>query len=236
MACLELSVNMAHGLPCIYLHAVLGITRSGRSGGPPADALNPTSVPERHIEMTTEISELLAEAQRRVDEAGLAPDLRPVAFGKVFDLLSGGSKIVERGSESGEPGVGSAIERIARRVNLEPGVVAEVYYEDGGDLGIGLGATRLDPSDAGATKQLALLLAGGRQASGQDEAWTSVAVIREACRDFGRLDTNNFATTVSSMNEVFTFRGKGQQREVRLTRPGWDALARLLSTFPGSSG
>jgi hypothetical protein len=179
--------------------------------------------------MESEIKELLAETERHIDEARLAADLRPPAFAKVFDLLAA-QRSLTRGGEGAEsdPNGPSGIGRIAARLRLEPADVAEVYYEDGERLGIGIGATRLHSTDAGATKQIALLLAGGRQAGDYDEGWTPVAIIRAACRDYGRLDTNNFATTIASMTDAFTFRGKGQSREVRLTRPGWEAAARLV--------
>jgi hypothetical protein len=75
-------------------------------------------------------------------------------------------------------------------------------------------------------KAIALLVAAGRQAAGMEE-WTQATAIREVCRNFGVLDVANFATEVASLGDVFLVRGKGQSREFKVTRHGYEEAGRM---------
>lgn len=168
-----------------------------------------------------------------LDEAAVPAELREAAFIKGLEL---------RASRPGPAGAGKAppatdseaerrdpLEQIAARFELDVEAVREVFHEDGDNLGIGVAPSRLLRGQAAATKQIALLLAAGRQAGGYDDGYTRVSVVREVCRDFGRLDSSNFSATITEMSEEFTFKGRGQDRQVHVTRPGW-AKARGLIT------
>jgi hypothetical protein len=124
-------------------------------------------------------------------------------------------------------GVERSLRGIADRLRLDLETVSDVYHLDGDELGIGIAPSRLDPRKAVGTKQIALLVAAGRQA-GSWEEWTPVRVIRETARDFGRFDSSNFATTIKDMGDVLNIRGRGRQVEVRVTRPGYERAAHLI--------
>jgi hypothetical protein len=185
-----------------------------------------------------EVKRLMREAVQAVEEAEVPEDLRATAFEKSFDALIGAGGADERETRRDThaptvvpPSDGPSLEGIAARLGLELALVEEMYYADGDSLSLTVASSKFDPRKAGATQQIALLLAAGRQAGGWDE-WTQVGHIRDACRDYGRFDVANFATTVKRMGDVFSFRGRARQLEVRVTRPGFEqaaALARDLS-------
>jgi hypothetical protein len=94
---------------------------------------------------------------------------------------------------------------------------------------------RIAPNKAEATRQLGQLVAAARQAAGLEE-WTSTATIRKIVTDYGRLDSGNFAASIQHMDSVAVIRGKGQQREVKITKPGLEATADLIKSLAGPEG
>jgi hypothetical protein len=179
-----------------------------------------------------ELTEALRRALSAVEEADVPDDLRDKAFEKAFDWLtreSGGPAVssnIQRDLEVRTPSIGP-LRQLANKLGLDPAVIEDVFYEEDGEIGIGIAASRLDRSKSGGTRQLALLVAAARQGSGQEE-WTSSPEIRRVCADYGRFDSANFATTIRSMGTVFSYRGKGHSLEIRLTRPGMEQASALV--------
>jgi len=185
-----------------------------------------------------DLKAILIQASHVVESANLPQDLRPVAFAKVLQLMSG----LEEPRKSGRVGhhvsdadAASLIERLAATLELTPHAVGEVFAttEDGA-LQLIVGHRKLQAAVAAAARQLAILVAGSRQLSGAEE-WTNIAVIREACHQYGKFDQANFAGTIKKMDDVFGFRGTGQSREVRLNRAGAEELKTLVVTLSGGS-
>jgi hypothetical protein len=178
-----------------------------------------------------EVKDILAAALREIEEAKVPDELRPVAFGKVVDLLAAGTQPAPRGRpriDHGGDESESILDRIAAQLEASPESVAVVYYEQDGDLGIGVAHTKLASGKASATRQLALVVAAGRQAAGLDDGWTNVGTIRRWCEEFGKFDSPNFAATIREIGEVFSFRGQGQRREIRVLRPGFEKARQLV--------
>jgi hypothetical protein len=182
-----------------------------------------------------EVKEKMKEAVKAVQEANVPEDLRVIAFEKSFDALIGASESAAPPAPQDEsrpqrlavPTDGPSLAAIASRFAIDRGSVEEAYYVDGETLGLAIAPSKFQRARAAATQQVALLLAAGRQAGGWDD-WTAVSNIRAACRDYGFLDEANFATTIKRMGDVFSFRGRGRQVEVRVTRPGYDRAADLV--------
>ncbi len=109
--------------------------------------------------------------------------------------------------------------------------VGEIYSDnDQGDADLVVGVGKLDNSTASATKQVALLVAGARQIT-ELEQWTESKHIRNVCLHYGRFDSANFAKTVKQMDDAFSFKGKGQQLEVRLHQRGIERLKQLITSL-----
>jgi hypothetical protein len=124
-------------------------------------------------------------------------------------------------------GEGDLIGKIAARLQLDRNVVDQVYRVTDDTVNVIVSPRRLSPSKATATRQLAQLVAGGRQAADIEE-WTDAGIIRQVVSDFGRYDSPNFASTIASMDEVFLFSGKGQSRTVKVSRPGMETISALV--------
>jgi hypothetical protein len=196
-------------------------------------------LPERTL---VDISKVLSDAIKAVEEADVPDDLRQVAFEKAVELAARSMVPVEPdglagGADSqaanGTQDPADPLARIAGKLGLPLDLVGDVFYIDSGELGIGLPTSSFDRTKAGATKQLALVIAAGRQAAGLDE-WTSSAVIRAMCQEYGRFDSANFATTLRSIGSAFSYRGKGFNLEVRLTRPGLERASELIRELTAS--
>lgn len=193
-----------------------------------------------------DIASILRKAADSVNEAALSPELRPYGFVKAVELLSRGeaeqvharARRVDGGGQGPDQNErGDWLSQVSARLGVDAEQVAEVFDDDGGDLRLIVAASKLPNNKSGASKMIALLVAAGRQAAGRDaDGWTDSSVIRDACRDYGRLDGANFSTTLSAMRDEFSFKGKGPQRQVRLTRPGFDLAARLVTQLTRNEG
>jgi hypothetical protein len=195
------------------------------------------------------VSDILVRALKEVDDANIPDELRAVAFEKAVDLVR-----VDAGVPIGQPqqppGNGAAapageaepaadttpLGRIARRLKLDIEVVKDVF--DHGEQGfqVIVSPRKLEKQRQAATRQLALLVAAGRQAAGDDEDWTALDKIRTVCADYNKLDSSNFAAHIKTMGDEFTVKGSGQKREVKVTRPGWDAARELVEKLAGAEG
>lgn len=195
-----------------------------------------------------ELHEMLAAAQKAVEEAGVADDLREVAFEKALEILttggivagegrmlSGAGQAISPDDSQGSSSPPSLVQRLASRLGVSEIEAGEIFFERDGDLDVTAPSSRLDSSKKGGTEQLALLLASGRQAAGLEE-WTHSSRIREVCNFYGKFDSNNFAYTLSKMDDVFQIRGRGQDREVRVKLPGFERAAELVRELTTRNG
>ncbi len=139
-------------------------------------------------------------------------ELRASAFQKAVDLYAGGTAAslpvkAEVAADSAPMSSDDPIGRICARLSLSSELVGDVFFtDDQGEIGVGVAPSAIDARKAGGTKELALLGAGSRQLSGQEE-WTSFDRIRALATDFGRYDDSNFATTIQEMADYFQIRG-----------------------------
>jgi hypothetical protein len=188
-----------------------------------------------------EVSQILIGAMKDVEDADVPEDLREIAFKEAIRLRETSAGLVPGGDGAlgtggGAPGgaavVGDgAIAQIAARFGVDPAQVGEVFTERDGEVLLAIGTKALSSGKRPATKEIALLVAGARQATGEE--WTSVNSIREWCETYGKYDNANFAKTIADMEDLFQFTGKGQRREVRLRQPAWEAAGELVSRIVG---
>jgi hypothetical protein len=182
---------------------------------------------------------LLAEALAAVEEAKIPADLQPVAFGKAIDLL-GGTASRQKSAADGGPPAGEAgggdrpLEMIRIKLGIDAESVDAAYHlDDDGQIQLGVPSRKLDTRKSAATKQIALLLAAGRQAAGAEER-TSVGIIRDAVTFYGKRDGANFAGTIAEMDDVFNITGNGQQRRVKVNRVGYERAGEWAKALTGS--
>jgi hypothetical protein len=180
------------------------------------------------------VAELLRDALKAVEDAQIPEDLRVMAFSKAFDSLSGG--LPAPSATSGSPAVptatmdsriGSELGLIAEKLAIDAEATEATFDLDEGQLRLTVPARKFNAQKSRATKEIALLVAAGRQAAKLDER-TEVRVIREVVSEYGKLDSANFAATVREMDEEFIISGSGQQRRVKVNRAGFERAAELI--------
>jgi hypothetical protein len=173
-------------------------------------------------------------------ESKLEPDFALAAFpvllehrlAETFSLppARAAAPVPESGRASAaEPSVAQAL---AARLKRPVEELADIYDFSADPVALIVSPGRLASTVARATEQIALLVVASRQA-GSNDAWTSTSEIRAVCQDYSRFDSSNFATTLTSLHDEFAFRGTGRSREVRLTRPGWEKVSKLLTELGG---
>jgi hypothetical protein len=186
-----------------------------------------------------ELKEVLAQALRAVNEAEIPTELREIAFAKAIDLAAGppavrtagavGARKLQVQDELGDDADG--LQRIAGKLKLDREIVSHVYYlnPDGKSLEVVISPSRLPSKFGPAIKELALLVAAGRQAAGIDAEWTTADEVRKVCEHFKRYDASNFAAYIKQMEDVFSMRGTAHKREVRMTMPAWEQATALVA-------
>lgn len=188
--------------------------------------------------------EVLIEALKDVEEAGVPEDLREVAFSKSFDLRAGAlAPLPAHEGVNNQPSAlhppaeavtpGDPLSEIAAKIQVELSTVSEVFSLNGGDLELIVPPGKLADRSATATKEIALLIAGGRQAAKLEE-WTNWDEFRTVCQEFKKLDSPNFAKTIREMDDVFNFRKESERKnQARVARPGWERFAAEIRRLGG---
>jgi hypothetical protein len=190
------------------------------------------------------VKALIEAAYAVVRDADVPESLQEIAFGKAFDLLAGSvpaspGPVAGDGGRSAEqvPADGDEprLDKIAAKLRLDGDLIREVFHEEGGELALSLAASKFESTSSGATRQIALLLAAGRQAGGWDSDWTPQKEISHVVNDYGKLDQRNFSTTIGGMGE-FGFSGSGSGRKVKVNRAGFEQAGHLVRELTGGDG
>jgi hypothetical protein len=193
------------------------------------------------------VEDVLREAAAAVDAAGVPDDLRPVAFGKAVDLITGitlstrhdegdPAKRQDRSSTKGKARApsGSPLDKIAGKFDIGLDVVDEAFEAEDGTPKLTLPRAKLAKSAKSATQQIALLVSAARQAA-EIETWTDADTIRDAVEGYGKLNTANFAAYVSELEDDFSFSGKGKSRRVKVRRDGFASAGALTKKLLGKA-
>jgi hypothetical protein len=156
--------------------------------------------------------------------------LAPAAFNGVAASVSNGA------AAPAAPAVasGDVVDKMSAVLKVDRDTLDLVYALQEGEPHVVVSAKKIAPNKALAARQLGHLVAAARQAAGLEE-WTSAATIRKVVTDYGRLDSGNFASAIQQMDNVAVIRGKGQQREVKITKPGMEAAGELIKSLAGAT-
>lgn len=195
--------------------------------------------------MKEDLVATLQSALQIVNGAKLPPHLEPIGFGKAIDCLLQNKKangISESrpaaavGNDSADDNPISPLETMARKLQIDRSSVGEVFaFDQDKGFQVIVGAGKLGSEKKAAMRLIALLVAGGRQV-GELEEWTKLAVVRQVCEEFGRLDEKNFSTVVKGLDDIFGYRGKGgTSREMRINRSGWEELKTVIARLSAHS-
>lgn len=192
------------------------------------------------------IKRILLSAHEVVVDMNLEADLRPVAYSKAIDLFAASNLVGSHDRSVSPTGVTSAVvlkpavqlhdsgHKLANALGIDAEIVELVYLTADDQLDVVLNRSKLPKERFPAMRMLTILVAAGRQALGLDDGWTPVDLIRDVCRDFGVLDSSNFAAAVSALGDSFVIKGKGAQRQVKVTRAGFEEAGRAILQLIGS--
>lgn len=128
---------------------------------------------------------------------------------------------------------GDVLGMIGRALKVDRETLEFVYDIDDGEPIVVVSAKKIAPNKSAAARQLGQLIAAARQGAGLEE-WTSATTIRSVVSHYGRLDGNNFAASLQQMDSVAVIKGKGLQREIKITRPGFESTADMIRSLAGT--
>jgi hypothetical protein len=198
------------------------------------------SIPKPEEPKMTDISDHLKAALSDVKDAQIPEVLMPLAFEEALRLRGGKpgtqpkdpSGSGSRDSKGEQPSVDGDLSDIATRFGVDLNAINEVFVQKDGEIHLAIGSKAIASGKATGAKEIALLVAGARQAIGSED-WTSVNAIRDECKHYGRYDASNYGSTITEMENLFQFTGKGQGREVKMRQPAWEEAGELVRRLVG---
>ena len=150
--------------------------------------------------------------------------------------VDGTGRAVARPTDNaGAPRLDDALSRIGHQLGLTREEVELVYDGSGEAPEIVINASKLAKDKANASRQLAQLVAAGRQGAGVEE-WTLVSTVRAIVANYGKLDANNFAGNLAKLEDVALWRGKGGTRALKLTKQGYETTGAMVKSLVGRTG
>lgn len=140
------------------------------------------------------------------------------------------------GNGGGAGGETEPLAKIAAVTKIGIETLELIYDVSDGDLKYVISAKKLASGKAEATRQLARIVALGRQAAGIEE-WTASSTIREVVSDYGKFDPANFASHVMGLDKdnAIIVRGKGAAREIKITRSGIESMSDAIKELMASA-
>lgn len=195
------------------------------------------------------IAEILRDAKKAVDAAGLEDEsLKQIAFREAIALASGqmpgapasgattgrDSMPATGHGSSNPPDISDPIASIAKRLGVPTAEADRVFHVEGDNLELTVAVAALADSKRTATREIALLVTAGRQASRLDERETDADAVRLVCGDYKKLDSPNFSSTIRELNGVLTVREKGRKKYLKMTQPAWEEASALVKRVLGA--
>jgi hypothetical protein len=170
-----------------------------------------------------------------IEEAQVPRDLQPIAFRHALETLGNGSSPSEtltRADDKGGRTSVSLLGAIAGRLKLDLDIVTHIFEEEGEQIHLIVTKGKLPNagSKAASMRDVALLLAAGRQAAGIED-YTAASVIRRECEELNILDASNFAVELGRLG--MRARGGPKSREVHASRHQLELAAELMLEIAG---
>jgi hypothetical protein len=176
------------------------------------------------------ITEALKRATQIVDAAKVPADLRSAAFDRVLSqILSGKTPPPDSSASAGVPTTADAgvAQTLASKLGVSDELAAEVYQPKAdGTLSVHVPTARLAKAKSAATKELALLVMAGRQAS--QEEWTDSDDIISVLQHYGKFDSPNNSSIMKEGENHWLVSGGGKKRKFKLRKVGWEAAGDLV--------
>ncbi|MFD3401699.1 hypothetical protein ACFWUU_13515 [Kribbella sp. NPDC058693] len=127
-------------------------------------------------------------------------------------------------------GEADVLDKMSSVFGLDRETLELVYDVQDGEPALVISSKKVASGKAEGARQLTQLVAAARQIAGIEE-WTSANVLRPIVQDYGRLDSANFASAIQQLDTVAVLRGRGQGRELKITRSGLEKVAELIKSL-----
>ena len=178
---------------------------------------------------TNVVTKILREAYEAVHAANLPADVQSVALGKAVDLLAGAPTGAPREVKKGEAIVypGDLLSKIAAKFAVDRDLIEDAFDVADGKVTLAINGATLDTVKTKGTKEIALLVAGARQAAELEDA-TETKVVRAVVDDYSRLDPPNFAAAVAELGDFFKLTGTGASKTMKARRGAFEEAGKLI--------
>lgn len=179
------------------------------------------------------IVQRITMALKAVEEAQVPSDLRAIAFAHALENSGDPSKPAPAPARPNSPeDEAGLLDSISRRVGADQHVVSRLFEERDGEVHLTVGKAQLPngESKAASMRDVALLVAAGRQAAGLEE-FTPTSLIRRECDELGVLDSSNFSVEVARLG--LRTRGGPKSKEVHANRHQMEAAGEMMTRIVG---
>lgn len=180
---------------------------------------------------TEEVAKILREAYDAVKAAKLPTEVEGVALSKAVDLIAGVRQAqgeVKKEEVAADPG--DLLGKIGAKFRVNRELIEDTFEVEDGSVNLTISRTKLEALKTKGTKQIALLLAAGRQAAGLEKA-TETKVIRTVAEEYGKLDPPNFASTLAEMTDSFIISGARADKTMKARRGTFEEAGRLITAL-----
>lgn len=198
------------------------------------------------------VGAVVRETIALLDEMGLKASERELVLREVLRARLGSGA---RGANVPQPGAGAGsgngwtpqqplapivpdgsdpvLAAICSKLNISADTAELVYAVEDGQPQLVVSPKKISGNKSQQTRTIAKLVAAARQAAGIEE-WTTAKTVREVVTTYGALDPSNFATTFGQLEDVAVIKGSGQERAIKITRPGYEAVGEAIKSFLGA--
>lgn len=184
-----------------------------------------------------DITEILKQAAKAVEDADLPDDLRKSGFEKAVDLASGVKPAPATAPQEGPedtPNEGEQpqwVDTLAKKLEITPELVTQVYTYDDGELGIEIPHQWLGNSKKVGMQDLTRIVTAGRQALDLETA-TSTKDIRPILDEYGVRD-DNYSTHVDELKDEFIIKPDGQNKTLKASKPTMTSVGERIKALSG---
>jgi len=119
---------------------------------------------------------------------------------------------------------------VADFLDCDQAGVHRIYAVQDGIPELKIKTTKLPTAKGPAAVDIALLVMAARQGA-RIEEYTVVGDLQSVTKAYGKFDTNNYASSVRQLDHLVLKRGRGVKLERKLTKPGIEAAAKLVSAY-----
>lgn len=192
-------------------------------------------------EPSSQVIAALEAAVAAVKAAKVPKDLRVAAFNAAFygsaatsTASAAGVSTTPATRSSKSDGQPEGVAGIAEKLELDEGLVGQVYDVDEDGVHLTIKRASLSDTKKFAQQEVTYLLVAGRQAVGLED-WTLTRTVIDATHDRGVHDTNVSKAVSALDGDGFRFRGPNSKREMKINAVGYTKASEIVKRLTEAS-